>query len=230
MLAQPVAAPAWQFWRYKQPAIVLGCAQRADQQRLLAAPGGPPMEVLLRDSGGGAVLIGPWMMGLSLALPLGHPWLARGLVDSYRPLGQLCAAALDEQALGVQALAPQDIPAIQAMFELRGLPALDWACFGKLSPWEVVDVQGRKIVGLAQRRRQTGVLMVAGLLLEEPPWERLCEALGHGEQSSLLPRRTGSVAALGGGVAARERLQGVLQHALTRCLGDAERAEVTALD
>lgn len=229
MLAQPVAAPAWQFWRYQQPAIVLGSAQRADHQRLLAAPGGPPMEVLLRDSGGG-VLIGPWMISLSLALPLGHPWLARGLVDSYRPLGQLCAAAMKEQGMSAQALAPQDIPTFQAMFESRGLPALDWACFGKLSPWEVVDVQGRKIVGLAQRRRQTGVLMVAGLLLEEPPWELLCGALGQDEQSSLLHRRTGSVAAFGGADVERERLQGVLQHALTRCLGEAERAEATALD
>ncbi len=57
-LAQPVMAPRWRVWRYEQLAIVLGCSQRAQHERLLAAPGGPPMEVLLRDSGGGAVLTG----------------------------------------------------------------------------------------------------------------------------------------------------------------------------
>ena len=51
-----------------------------------------------------------------------------------------------------------------------------WACFGGYSAWEVV-VGRQKIVGLAQVRKRTGTLLVAGLLLERPHWEWLGEVL-----------------------------------------------------
>jgi len=199
-LAQPVTAPCWRVWSYEQPAIVLGCSQRAHYERLQATPGGPPMDLLLRESGGGAVLIGPWMLGLSLVLPNSHPWLGRGLLESYRHLGQLFAELLAAQGVPARALPPAQLPAQQAALIARDLPVLDWACFGNLSPWEVVDAQGRKLVGLAQRRRQTGGLLVAGLLLTEPPWRQLCEALGREEDEAVLRQRTGSCEMLVPGV------------------------------
>lgn len=195
-LAQPVATPRWRLWRYEQPAIVLGCSQRAYYEDLRARLAGASMEVLLRDSGGGAVLTGPWMVGLSLALPLGHAWLVHGLVDSYRPLGQLCADLLNAAGVPALALAPSQIPVTQAELAARGLPMLDWACFGQLSPWEVVDTRSRKIVGLAQRRRQTGVLLVAGMLIAEPPWEMLSQALGRECDTQALRQRTVGAASL----------------------------------
>ncbi len=195
-LAQPVMVPGWRVWTYEQPAIVLGCSQHAIYECLLATPSGLPLEVLLRDSGGGAVLTGPWMLGLSLALPNGHPWLGQGLLESYRHLGQLFAELLAAQGVPARALPPAELPAQQAALVARGLPVLDWACFGNLSPWEVVDDQGRKLVGLAQRRRQTGVLLVAGLLLTEPPWSMLCDALGRGADETVLRQRTVSCEAL----------------------------------
>lgn len=195
-LAQPVTAPCWRVWTYEQPAIVLGCSQRAHYERLQATPGGPPMDLLLRESGGGAVLTGPWMLGLSLVLPNSHPWLGQGLLESYRHLGQLFAELLLAQGVPTRALPPAELPDQQAALIARGLPVLDWACFGNLSPWEVVDAQGRKLVGLAQRRRQTGVLLVAGLLMTEPPWEQLCEALGRSEDEAVLRQRTVSCEAL----------------------------------
>lgn len=198
-LAQPVTAAQWRLWHYEQPAIVLGCSQRAAYARQLAMPGGPPMEVLLRESGGGAVLTGPWMLGLSLALPIGHPWLGQGLLESYRHLGQLFAELLVAEGVPARALPPAELPAQQAALIARGLPVLDWACFGNLSPWEVVDAQGRKLVGLAQRRRQTGVLLVAGLLLTEPPWALLCDALGQGKDVEALRWRTVSCEVLAPG-------------------------------
>lgn len=213
-LAQPVTAPQWRVWAYEQPAIVLGCSQRAHYERLQAMPGGPSMEVLLRESGGGAVLTGPWMQGLSLVLPNGHPWLGQGLLESYRHLGQLFAELLVAQGVPARALPPAELPAQQAALIARGLPVLDWACFGNLSPWEVVDAQGRKLVGLAQRRRQTGVLLVAGLLVSEPPWGRLCEALGKGEDEAVLRQRTVSCEVLASDAASR------------RDWGDAVRAKL----
>lgn len=167
-LAQPVAVPGFRLWRYREPAIVLGCSQR----RLLAqAVGSVP--VLLRQSGGGAVLTGPWMLGLSVALPPDHPLARHGLVASYRWLGEALAQALQQGGVEAQALAPEALRAMSAAQRT----AVDWACFGGLSPWEVL-AGGRKIAGLAQVRRAHGVLLVGGVLLQRSPWQLMCEALG----------------------------------------------------
>ncbi|MEA3395377.1 MAG: ligase [Pseudomonadota bacterium] len=218
-LTQPVTAAQWRLWHYEQPAIVLGCSQRAAYERLLATLGGPPMEVLLRESGGGAVLTGPWMLGLSLALPIGHPWLGQGLLESYRHLGQLFAELLVAEGVPARALPPAELPAQQAALIARGLPVLDWACFGNLSPWEVVDAQGRKIVGLAQRRRQTGVLLVAGLLLTEPLWASLCDALGQGKDVDVLRQRTVSCGALADGAVSGQTLAAAVRFRLGEMIG-----------
>ncbi|PHM18892.1 MAG: ligase [Curvibacter sp. PD_MW3] len=218
-LAQPVTAPQWRLWTYDQPTIVLGCSQRAVYERLLATSVGPPVEVLLRESGGGAVLTGPWMLGLSLALPIGHPWLGQGLLESYRHLGQLFVQVLAAQGVPARALPPAELPAQQAALIARDLPVLDWACFGNLSPWEVVDAQGRKLVGLAQRRRQTGVLLVAGLLLTEPPWALLCEALQRGEDEAVLRQRTVNCKVLVSSTVATQAFADTVKSKLSEVMG-----------
>lgn len=177
-LAQPVRAPAWRLWRYRQPTIVLGCSQR----RLLGtADDTTGTQLLVRESGGGAVLTGPWMLGLSVALPADHPLVGAGPVGSYRWLGEQIAQVLQEAGLdGAHAIAPERLHAIR----LRAADqpnSVDWACFGSLSPWEVLAADGRKLVGLAQVRRRSGVLLVGGVLLEASPWPLLCRALARAD-------------------------------------------------
>jgi lipoate-protein ligase A len=212
-----VAVPQWRVWTYRQAALVLGCSQRALQQRVAAKA--KSLNVLLRESGGGAVLTGPWMVGVSVALPTNHPWLAQGLVDSYRTLGQLHADALAELGSRATALAPQQIAGMQADLATRGLPALDWACFGSLSPWEVVDAKGRKLVGLAQRRRQHGVLLVGGTLVTEPDWALLCDAVGHSTDVVILQQRTANCAQLPGRTPSPQAWAQALTTRLERALG-----------
>jgi len=176
-LLQPVREPAWRSWRYREPMVVLGCAQR----RLLAEAGsfGGP-EVLLRASGGGAVLTGPWMLGLSVALPADHPLVAEGPVGSYRWLGEQIAQLLQGAGIAAQAIAPQQL---RQPRPAQAPQPVDWACFGGLSPWEVL-ARGRKIAGLAQVRRRNGVLLVGGLLLSPSPWPLLCRTLGRVEEDA----------------------------------------------
>ncbi|WP_431777598.1 lipoyl protein ligase domain-containing protein [Ottowia caeni] len=71
-LQNRVQTPAFRMWRYRLPAVVLGYSQRRLMQEVDARTG---LEVLRRDSGGGAVLTGPWMLGLSVALPPEHALL-----------------------------------------------------------------------------------------------------------------------------------------------------------
>lgn len=170
-LLQPVRAPAWRTWRYREPMVVLGCSQR----RLLAES--RAAEVLVRESGGGAVLTGPWMLGLSVALPADHPLVGGGPVASYHWLGELIAQRLQASGVAAEAIAPQQL---RQPRPARAPQPVDWACFGGLSPWEVL-ARGRKIAGLAQVRRRTGVLLVGGVLLTPSPWPLLCRTLAQPE-------------------------------------------------
>lgn len=176
------------------PALVLGCSQRClspEIERRL----GQRAELVTRESGGAAVLSGPWLVSASLVLPHQHPWVRHGLIDSYRHLGQLHLAVLEEFAVPARALSPQALGAARAALAPNAVP---WACFGGLSPWEVVNAQGRKLVGLAQRRRQSGVLLVAATLIGETDWPLLCELMFHPEDAGKLPRCTVSVEEVSG--------------------------------
>ena len=165
--------PAWRLWRYDAPAVVLGVSQLA----LLRQLGDAPLAVLRRRAGGGAVLVGPWMVGVSVALPATHRLVRDGPVPAYRWLGQALARALSVDGVACVAVPPAQLRAAGAAV------AADWACFGSLSPWEVV-CGGRKMAGLAQVRTAEVVLLVGGVLLQRPDWDLLCTLLGRGRHEA----------------------------------------------
>jgi len=193
---------------------VLGCSQRflrEDVARRLAGC----VELVERESGGGAVLTGPWLVGVSVVLPQGHPWLSGGLLDSYRRLGQLHVAVLSDFGVPCRAVAPHELPRVADPGTGR---TVDWACFGGLSPWEVVNPQGRKLVGLAQRRRQSGVLLVAGTLVGAADWSLLCDAMGRPQDESILRQCTVSCGELAGHPIEPEQLARALTQRLEHAL------------
>ena len=164
-LAVPLPEPRARLWCYSQPAVVLGRAQHA----LLPALDSDRYRIVTRASGGGAVLVGPWMIGASVVLPVGHRLLPQGAIaDSYRWLG-----ALFVEVLARHGLAAQSMPRERTWKAPAGL---GWACFAGMSPWEVV-IDDRKLVGFAQRRNRHGVLLVGGALVATVPWALLCDAM-----------------------------------------------------
>lgn len=216
VLESPVSRPQWRVWLYREAEIVLGCSQRALRGAVAQrAPAGVPVTV--RSSGGGAVLAGPWMLGATVVLPAGHPLLGEGLVASYRWFGQLHAKVLREAGVDARAVDPADAPGP------AGTPEpVRWACFGSLSAWEVVDPAGRKLTGLAQQRRRTGVAFSAGTLLARPDWSLLCDALDARADTAALSARTGAAdegrrgrAVQGGRAAWAARLDAALEAALS---------------
>lgn len=171
---QPEGPARLRWWVPERHAVVLGFAQRTEAARLLdgerlAAAG---VEVLERRAGGGLVYLAPGAMAcLAVALPRGHARWCEDLTESYRWLGE----ALRE---GVAALGLRDARVVSVAearedaVRLRSNPDPAWAlvragCFAGLSPYEVVDVRGRKVVGLAQVRRRAGALFQVGVLLED---------------------------------------------------------------
>lgn len=180
----PILAPLLRLWCYRAPAVVLGRSQQALARKAPALAS--PLARIERRAGGGAVLVGPWMVGMSLVLPVDHPWIAgRSIAASYEPLGRAWTAAL--ASLGATAAPASEADARKAPAELA------WACFAGVTAHEVL-VGRRKIVGLAQRRHRHGVLLVAGVLVEPVPWELLAAV--------MLPLVGGGRAEAGGADAA----------------------------
>lgn len=166
---------------------------------------------------------GPWLVSASVVLPHGHPWVSDDLIDSYRRLGQLHVAALGELGVPARALPPQALPRSD---DPSGVGAMAWACFGSLSPWELVNTEGRKLVGLAQRKKQTGVLLVAGTLIGAANWSFLCDVMGRPDDESMLRRRTVSAEEIAGRQIEPERFASALLRRLDRAFStnSADRA------
>lgn len=211
-LGEHVTEPRLRLWTYRAPGVVLGCSQRALRDRLdgMHALAG---SVVQRGSGGGAVLTGPWMVSASIVLPPDHALLGRSTLSSYRWLGALHAGLLRDVGIAAYAVPPEEVRLRQPDERLK------WACYGGISPWEVV-VGRRKIVGLAQLRRRTGVLITSGTLIAPPDWSLLCDALGQpAADAALLDDCTTSFAEQLGAPILAEVLAERLHHMLTDVLG-----------
>jgi lipoate---protein ligase len=193
---------------------VLGCSQRGLSDAVAQRLHGHA-ELVLRESGGGAVLTGPWLVGVSVVLPLTHPWACDGVMASYQRLGQLHATVLNGFGVAARAMPPDELRSARAA---SPLDTVDWACFGSLSPWELVNTQGRKLVGMAQRKKQNGVLLVAGTLWSDVDWRLLCEAMGKPQDEAALRRLTVSAQEVGGHQVAPERYASALAQAIQHAL------------
>ncbi|HSJ74491.1 MAG TPA: hypothetical protein VK904_09250 [Miltoncostaeaceae bacterium] len=166
------AAPIASWSTVTEPCLVLGRSGN-DTAAIEDAAYEEGLPVLRRSSGGGPVLWDAGLLALDVVLPHGHPRETRDVVEGYRWLGEALAAGL--RALRAPAVELVEIPRARSA-EPR--PS-DIACFGGLSPYEVL-VDGRKVVGLSQARRRDGTLLQAGLLLDLDA-ARLARLLGGGD-------------------------------------------------
>ena len=142
---EPFERAAW-VCEPTSPALVLGSTQR-DEVADAAACRAAGIDVVRRRSGGGAVLVEPGaILWIDVLLPAGDPrWLA-DVAQAFLWLGHVWADALG--ALGVEARVHEG-----------GLCTTQWSrlvCFGGLGTGEVVDADGRKLVGISQRRTRAG--------------------------------------------------------------------------
>lgn len=153
--------PALRWYVPRAPALVLGNGQApalADQTACRARG----VRVYRRTSGGAAVLADDTLLSLDVALPAGHPLAASDVVRAYQWMGELWEEAL--HALGVAKARALPTEEVRALPPLAKDDPLRLACYGTLSPWEVV-VGKRKVVGLCQVRRKAGALYQVGVYL-----------------------------------------------------------------
>lgn len=152
--------------------LSLGRSQRGDAA-------GVQWPCRLRSSGGGAVLLGPWLLRAVLVLPALHPRLRQGPA----------AAALWFGALHRDWLRGHGIDAHCH----EGPLSSHWACFAGRAPGEVL-VDGRKLTGVAQTWRHDRVQLWSGTLLSPVPWSMLCRELNRRvEHAQVLAETTTTV-------------------------------------
>lgn len=141
-----------------EAALVLGSGQRPPGS--WSPPDGVPL--VRRGTGGGAVLCDDDYLMLDIALPPGDPRVLDDVTESYRWLAVRLVAALGE--LGMEGLELVEPLALRRLDD-AAREAGRTACFAGLGPYELLDHEGRKLVGLAQRRRRGGVLLQAAAYL-----------------------------------------------------------------
>ena len=148
---------------FASPTLVIGSAQPEETvDRDACRRDG--VVVLRRGSGGGAVLCDRDLLEVDVAVPAGQARSGPDVTESYRWLGEAWIEALASLGLAASFVSVADAraqsPARRAAARI--------ACYAGLSPYEVVAQDGRKLVGLCQRRRAGAVLYqcsvaVAGL-------------------------------------------------------------------
>jgi lipoate-protein ligase A len=163
--------------RVTAPAVVLGSTQSEDvidAERARAAG----ITVARRRSGGGAVLVTPddpvWV---DVWLPAGDPLWAHDVGHAFDWLGQSWADALT--SCGMEEVAPH----------LGGSVACTrWSsavCFGGVGSGEVLTADGKKIVGLSQRRNRFGAWFHTACVLHWDPKDLVgILSLSPGERQS----------------------------------------------
>lgn len=197
LLAQASAGdPATFYWSIAEPVgLVLGYSQKQDilnpafrqSPETLAAQ---PLPIYHRRAGGGAVLVGPHLLSLDVILPAGHPLILPDIVESYRWFGKTWVATLAQLGIQARIVLPQEAHEQRALLKQEQTREreliLRRACYGSLSPYEVVVGQ-RKVVGLDMIRRRIGTLLQAGVLLHWEP-EVLAQLLGHTPKEQAILR------------------------------------------
>jgi lipoate-protein ligase A len=184
--------PGILYWSQARPeGVVLGFSQK-DSVLNIAEVTDLRLPIYHRRAGGTAVLVGEHLLSLDVLLPAGHPLILADVVESYRWLGETWARALQTLGISTRAVSADEAHTTRALLQQpetqAGETLLRRACYGSLSPYEVVVEPGlRKVVGLDMIRRRNGTLLQAGVLLS---WdtEKLSRMLGHTPDEQAILR------------------------------------------
>lgn len=145
------------------PAIVLGSAQ-PDEHVDRAAADRLGVEVARRRSGGGAVLVTPAsVLWVDVLIPAGDPLWDQDVGRAALWVGTAWTTALE--AIGTRS----------ADVWTGRLAATEWSsrvCFAGVAPGEVL-VNGKKAIGISQRRTRFAALFQTAVLLEWHPEDLL---------------------------------------------------------
>ena len=148
----------------KEPVLVLGPTQR-HLHDVIARATHRGIVCRVRDTGGTAVLDGPWMLTTKVIVPAEA---ARGVLARE-------SLALAFGAMHVAALQSMNIDARLANETIGAAPQLDWSCFAGISRNEVITGAQEKVVGVSFRHGLASSNLISGTLISPVDWALLCD-------------------------------------------------------
>lgn len=161
--------PFLRVYGWARPTLSLGYFQNLEEVAEAGEAERLDVDVVRRFTGGGAILH-HLEVTYAIALPASHPWAKLDVNDSYLAITRPLLDLLRDHG-------------VDAKFRGGDDPAVKTAnCFAGAACPDIV-VQGRKLFGSAQRRREGAVLQHGSLLLniDEDLWARIFGArLGAG--------------------------------------------------
>jgi len=173
--------PTLRWYRASSPALVLGRGQAP----IVATPG---VTVVTRSTGGGAVLLDSGLLSLDVLLPRGHALLDGDVGAVFMRVGEAWAQALID--LGVPEVTVYRAAATAQRRGSARQQLLAAICYATLGRGEVL-CRGRKLVGLAQRRRRPGALVQCGLLRHWEPGPLLAAFGGDAGDAEVIGHAAG---------------------------------------
>jgi lipoate-protein ligase A len=186
--AEAGAPPVLRLFGFRPHGITLGRLQRVEQALDLVRCTADEVSWAQRPTGGRAIFHAEeWTF--SLAAPLDDPKWGGSAAESYGSLAALIARAL--RSLGVPAELARG--ARRAAND-RALGAAA-ACFAASARHEIL-ANGRKLVGLAQRRTRAALLLQGSILLGEGHLRLADYVAGSDEERASVRRNLAQVTAL----------------------------------
>ncbi len=145
-IPNPLIPTLWWF-DVQQPALVLGSAQPIGHIDVVACERAG-VDIVRRRSGGGAVLLEPDdVLWVDVVIPAGDPRWSADVSSSAWWLGEVWQRTL--VTCGIDGTTVHHGPMVHRRWS-------DRLCFAGLGGGEVVAADGRKIVGISQRRTRAG--------------------------------------------------------------------------
>lgn len=227
---QNVPVPAFRWYAPRETALAVGNGQPLVSVDMAACQA-RGVAVYRRSSGGTAVLVDDAAFSLDLALPFAHPLATSDVTLAYRWVGEMMAEAMRNLGLAeARAIATAEA---RALAPLARDDPLRLACYGTLSPWEVVIPPAagaapptpRKVVGLCQVRRRGGALFQVGFYRHfDAPTLAALLAIPDDARTDLATRLAEATAGLHGAAPRRhpyatEQIMRIIEDALTQAVG-----------
>jgi len=162
--AESGAAPVLRLFQFAPPGITIGVHQQAEDELDLGRLEADGVRWARRPTGGRAILhVEEWTY--SLATPIADPAWGGSRDDAYRRVSRLVVASLVRLGVPAEFASARDEPGGRGAGPgPRRAGGVAPPCFASTARHEVV-LQGRKLVGSAQRRTATALLQQGSLLL-----------------------------------------------------------------
>ena len=159
-VASSTDSPTLRFYTWSCPSISIGRFQNIEQEINLANCERDKVPVVRRPTGGRAVYHNSELT-YSLTIPDSYPNIPSNITESYKVISAGFVRGLKLLGINAQLERPKLVPRPSSLVPQSASPL----CFASTSRYEVT-VNGKKLIGSAQRRIQNAMLQQGSILLD----------------------------------------------------------------